>query len=135
MGAMSRYVQPDRRAVLLLLTLLTAACGEVQDGLNDVGKVRATFYRHQMEATGSPVEMPGQRLLPPARCASAAEAGLFDPCRPDGRPVELDAWGMPKVPRGPWPAGSAGAGRAGAIPLPPPLPARKAAALPARKPA
>jgi len=132
MGAMSRYVQPDRRAVLLLLALLASACAEVNDGLNDVGKVRATFYRHHMEATGSPVEMPGQRLLPPSRCAASAEDGLFDPCRPDGRPVELDAWGMPKVPRGPWPAG---AGRAGVVPLPPPLPARKAATLSARRPA
>ncbi|WP_374449051.1 hypothetical protein [Stella sp.] len=92
----------------LLAALAAAACGEVKDGLHDVGKIRATFYRHELKVAGAPLAMPGDRLVPDGGCGGgSAEAGLFDPCRPDGEGIELDAWGMPKPAPGPWAARSA----------------------------
>lgn len=102
--------RPTLAAVLVALT--AAACADVKDGLHDVGKVRATFYRHELKVAGALLAMPGERLVPDGGCGGAPEAGLFDPCRPDGEGIELDAWGMPKPAPGPW------AGRSAARPRP-----------------
>lgn len=120
-----------RRVWPFVIIGAVGGCADVKDGLNDVGKVRATFYRHELKVAGATVGMPGDRLVPDGPCNASAESGLFDPCRPEAKGVELDAWGMPKTPPGPY------AGRAAppppAVRTPPRKPTAAAARTPARK--
>lgn len=105
MDAMFERVKSVRPVPLLLtVAVLLAACAEAKDGLQDIGKVRATFYRHELKVAATPLEMPGQRLVPNGGCDRPRDGNLFDPCRPDPESVELDAYGMPKTPPGPWAA-------------------------------
>ncbi|BBK32107.1 hypothetical protein EDC65_0911 [Stella humosa] len=113
--------------VALFLALPLAACLDPATTLNDIGRVRATFYRHELPVANAGVSMPGDRLVPQGQaggCKPAASAGLFDPCRPDPDQQELDSAGMPKPPLGPWAdrtrsnAGQARARKQAAAPVP-----------------
>ena len=98
--------------------------------MNDIGRLRATVYRHTLPVKDASVAMPGERLVPAGGCRAPAggPGDLFDPCRPDAQVQKLDSAGLPPPPLGPW-AGQAKArapGRAGA---------RAAVPVPTRKPA
>ncbi|BBK42753.1 hypothetical protein STVA_27730 [Allostella vacuolata] len=98
--------------------------------MNDIGRIRATVYRHTLPVKDASVAMPGERLVPAGGCrAPAGRAGdLFDPCRPDPQVQKLDSAGLPPPPLGPW------AGQARARP-PVRARARAAVPVPTRKPA
>ncbi|MGE0714750.1 MAG: hypothetical protein AB7P02_04840 [Alphaproteobacteria bacterium] len=82
---------------VVALCLLVLGCSEATERLNDVGKVKATFYRHKLPPTASAVGMPGERLGPATTCGAATQSGVFDPCRPDADPSNLDAAGNPRI--------------------------------------